>query len=95
MDDTQLTVYLRSVGKACFIKYYNFFSDPELSNEDLVEIMKNAEGYTVRTCQSRISKSRQIIKKGRLLDALNMIVGSQRIEQKLVAKAISIKESLH
>ncbi len=37
MNDEQLERSLRSIGKECFVKYYELFQDRNWSKEDLIE----------------------------------------------------------
>ena len=76
MTDIQLEGTLRSMGMACFVKYYEHFCDLSLSIEDIAQAMiDNHEGWT--TILNRVSTGRSIIRNGRGKDALLLIVGSR------------------
>jgi len=45
MNDEQLQRSLQSIGKACFVKYLDTFSNPQISNEDLIDYLIAQESY--------------------------------------------------
>ena len=72
MNDLQLTGTLKSIGKACFVKYYEHADDPALHQR-----IRDAEGYSPVTCRTRASGIRSIIKHGRGKDALAITANSK------------------
>ena len=86
MNDQQLRRNLRSVGKACFVKYFENFRDSNLSNSDVASLLKT-EGYTWGSCLSRTSHARAIINSSRCKDALLSICESMRLERTIRDKA--------
>jgi hypothetical protein len=87
MNDSQLERSIQSIGKECFVKYYNDFANNRLSNEDLIELLARKEGYKESGCKTRISQSRRIIHSGRAKDVLHDITKSSRLSEKVVARA--------
>jgi hypothetical protein len=87
MDDKQLLRTIQSVGKGCFIKYYELFRDSTQSNENLVELLMIEEGYTETASRTRVSHSRRIIQSGRAPEILAEIALSARLDYKIIAKA--------
>ena len=85
MDDHQLGITLRSMGKACFVKYYERADDPALAQR-----MKEEEPYTYKSCQSRVSCLRRIIKHGRDRDALRIIANSGKLDMERRRKAAAL-----
>lgn len=79
MNDEQLDRSLRSIGKECFVKYFDEFSNANFSREDLIDLLMSREKYKESGCKTRISQSRRIINSGRANDALDMIVNSARL----------------
>ncbi len=77
MNDQQLDRNLRSIGKECFVRFFEEFSDPTLSNDDVAALVKEERGYTDKACRSRTSHARSIIRAGRAADALDMVRLSQ------------------
>lgn len=79
MNDQQLIRTLNSVGKACFVKYYERASDPSL--HQLIREIRDAEGYSPVACQTRASGIRSIvILHGRGKDALAIIANSGKVD---------------
>ena len=85
MDDHALEITLRSMGKACFVKYYEHADDPALADR-----MKEAEPYTRKSCQSRASCLRRIIRHGRGKDALANIANSEKLGMETRRKAAAL-----
>ena len=74
MNDQQLIRTLNSVGKACFVKYYERASDPSLH-----QLIRDAEGY--ETYRQRASGMRSIvILHGRGKDALAIIAKARNVD---------------
>ena len=71
MDDQQLDRNLQSIGKECFVTYFTEFWELTRSNEHVAAQMEEERGYTQKSCRSRTSHARSIIKAGRAEDALN------------------------
>lgn len=86
MNDQQLDRNLRSVGKRCFVKYFEKFRDSNLSNSDVASLIK-AKGYTWKSCLSRTSHARAIINSPRCKDALLIICKSMRLKRTIRDKA--------
>ncbi|PNH91798.1 hypothetical protein [Vibrio diazotrophicus] len=91
MDDKQLDRSLRSIGKECFVKYYELFRDRTWSKEDLIEHLMALEGYQESGCITRISQSRRIFDDNRELDALDMVIKSNRLPYEIIEKARKLK----
>lgn len=89
MDNRQLEITLRSMGKACFVKYYEHADDPALP-----ERMKAAEPYTYKSCQSRASCLRRVIRCGRGEDALENIANSDKVDVETRQKAAALLAKL-
>lgn len=66
---------LNSVGKTCFVKYYEeFASDKPV--EDIVEILLNQEGYAETASRTRVNNARKIIRQGLSNQALDLVINS-------------------
>ena len=94
MNDEQLKRSLQSIGKGCFIKYFQEFSNPRLSKEDMIEILMTEEGYEESGSTTRVTQSRRIINEGRADDALKIIAGSSRLDYQIRKKAEELRGSL-
>lgn len=75
-----LTVLLKAIGMTCFVTYYPRFADPHLSDADIIEQLHTHEGYTEKSCRSRLSKARKIIRDGLSIEALTLIAASGRTQ---------------
>ena len=93
MEDWQLERYLNSVGKRCFVAYFDRFSDCSLSNRDIAEILREDMGYTWKACNSRTGHARMILRSGRAIDALEIVCES-RAEARIREKAAELVEKL-
>jgi hypothetical protein len=78
---------IESVGKECFVKYFELFRDETNSTADLIELLIRNEGYTENACRTRISKSRKIINDGFAREVLQDISGSTKLSYKVTASA--------
>ncbi len=79
MDDAQLERSLRSIGKGCFVEYFDYFADRSLYDRNIVEMLMRHEGYTESGSRTRVSQARRIVRAGRAEDALRNVIQSQRI----------------
>lgn len=83
MED--IVTLLNKVGKKIFIEYYEVFKKDEKPEEALT-----AEGFTLASRRSRSSSARAIFKSKRQLEALNIIISSNRMDEALLEKARGI-----
>lgn len=90
MDDQQLKRSLQSIGMACFVKYYEMFADPSVSNDTAVDILMKEEKFSESGSRTRVNQSRRIIREGRRDDALEYISQSSRIDSEWSGKAKSL-----
>ena len=77
MTQDQLIRNLNSVGKECFIKYIDDFIDFTIPNIDIVDKIFFEKHYTQKSCTSRTSHARSIIKYGMTKDALKIIISAR------------------
>ena len=95
MNDTQLERNLKSVGKECFVTYFEQFHNSQLSNQEVAEQIQGDRGYTWKSCRSRTSHARSIIREGRARDALENIRDSEGVrDQRIRDKAAILAASL-
>lgn len=78
MPDTDLVRLLTSIGKSTFVRYYEEFNNPNISNQEMVEMLP-AE-YTLKSRNSRTSKARRIFREGLEEDALTLIMDSSHVD---------------
>ncbi|MBD9361437.1 hypothetical protein [Methylomonas fluvii] len=78
MDKDQLERNLNSVGKACFVEFYDiFFNLQKYSHSEAAEILIKNTNYTDKSCNSRVSHARAIIRANLGKRALELIVNSR------------------
>ncbi len=78
MKTTDLDRLVRSIGKSTFVRFYEEFSNSNISNQEMIELLP-AE-YTLKSRQSRTSKARRILREGLEDDALWMIANSDGVD---------------
>jgi len=87
MDQKQIERSLNSIGKTCFVKYFEYFNNPNYSHQELVDILISSEGHTKSACSTKVSKSRKIINEGKTIEALNLIIDSSRLDVSTILNA--------
>ena len=95
MDRQQLERHLASIGKGCFVKYFDYFKNPKYSHQELVDLLQREEGYEKTACATRVSNSRTIINEGKAEEALNMIIESSRLDGATILKAKKLLKDLN
>jgi hypothetical protein len=83
---------LNSVGKMCFVEYFNKFANTNIDHSDLVNTIHEEKGYSLKACQTRVSKARKIIGSGHTCDALQTIINAQRVDEKTRSSATQLYE---
>ena len=93
MNDERLERALQFVGMKCFVKYFwKFVSD--LESGDVADELFRKETWTEKSCRSRVSHARRIIKSGRAMDAMRVICKSARVPDRVREQAGQIVGSL-
>lgn len=87
MEKERLIRCLNSVGKECFVKYFELFFNQNKSNQEIADIIEAENGYTRKLCNSRTGHARIIIREGGIKDALKLIISSDRLDHNVIAKA--------
>ena len=87
MNDEQLARSLQSIGMGCFTKYFEAFSNSNISNDDLIDALMKIEGYEETGVRTRVTQSRRIINNNRSIDALKLVTSSNRAEPWAISKA--------
>ena len=78
--------YLRSVGKKCFIDYYELFQDFNIDRQSLINELKK-ENLSPASCNTKASDGRQIFIKNLEVEALQNIIHSRRLDNSTKEKA--------
>lgn len=77
---------LNKIGKSTFIEHYYDFKHNLTPADDL------PEDFTKNSKRSRTSKARKIFREGLYLEALQIIINSNRLDPKIINKAKEIYE---
>ena len=94
MTDHQLQRNLRSMGMACFVKYFAEFANQSLPNQAVIKTLLELESYTPGSCANRVSRARRIIKAGRAADALLLIAGASNVDYRTTQQAKALADEL-
>ena len=78
--------YLRSVGKKCFIEYYELFQDFNINRQSLINELKK-ENLSPASLDTKASDGRQIFIKNLEVQALENIINSKRLDTEIKEKA--------
>lgn len=76
---------LNRVGMKVFIKYFESFNNPKLTNNDIVELFE--EDFTTKSKISRTSKARKLIRENSIVDILEVIINAKKIDVETIEKA--------
>jgi hypothetical protein len=87
MNDQQLKRSIQTIGMGCFVKYYESFRDPMLTNEDLIDQFMSNEVWNENGSKMRVTSIRRIFASGRELDALSIISLAHRVEHNVTVEA--------
>jgi hypothetical protein len=94
MKKERLVRYLNSVGKECFVKYFELFSNDTIPNHEIAEKIFAENGYTEKACNSRTGHARMIIREGGAEEALRIISESTRLDFKVTNMAEKYLKSI-
>jgi len=78
--------YLRSVGKKCFIDYYELFQNFNIDRQSLISELEK-ENLSPASCDTKASDGRQIFIKNLEIQALQNIINSKRLNNATKEKA--------
>ncbi len=87
MEDHHLTKSLQSIGKSCFVKNFELFSDASISDLDAMQFLMDDQGYEQTGARTRVREGRRIIEAGRARDALKIIADAKLEDSTLADKA--------
>ncbi|MGA9658648.1 MAG: hypothetical protein WBQ60_06080 [Asticcacaulis sp.] len=87
MEDHQLVRSLQSIGKSCFVKHFELFSDASISDMDAMAFLMDTEGYEQTGSRTRVTQARRIIEAGRAKDAMKLVAEAKIEDSGLSDKA--------
>ncbi|WP_135385881.1 hypothetical protein [Vibrio tasmaniensis] len=82
MDDTELDKKLKSVGKAAFVSNYELFQNftaGRISRADAIDTLVSQRVSNEAGAAIRIGNAKLIFENGRELDALDLVLQSNRV----------------
>ncbi|EKO3951973.1 hypothetical protein ACFZI2_000234 [Vibrio fluvialis] len=82
MNDIELDKKLKSIGKAAFVSNYELFkefSSGRISRADAIEVLVEKNVSNEAGAAIRIGNAKLIFENGRELDALDLILKSNRV----------------
>lgn len=91
MDTKLLERLLNSIGRSCFIKHYDLFTNPNFSTSDVVKELIESEGYCISGSQTRANCAKRIIKNNALSQSLELIIATRKIPDEIKQKAIELQ----
>ena len=95
MDEAKLEEYLRMVGKANFVKYFEQLNDPTLTNQAVAEYIVDDSGCSSKSALGRrVGPARSIIRAGQSRAAMLLISDSNRLPRHIVESAARIAKWL-
>jgi len=71
----------------CFVKYFKYFLDPSIKNEELIELLMKNEGWVESGCKTRVTQAKRIISHGKSIEALKRITNSSKIDTEISSQA--------
>ncbi|HHF3141645.1 MULTISPECIES: hypothetical protein [Vibrio] len=86
MDDTDLDKKLKSVGKAAFVSHYELFRDftnGRISRADAIETLVTNKVSNEAGAAIRVGNAKLIFENSREQDALDLILQSNRVDNKI------------
>lgn len=90
MNQDRLKRKLQSIGKTCFIKYYEMFKDENCLNESLVMLISNNENYSIVATATRVNCARWIVRHNLTKEALEIITNSKKLDKTIKVKALEL-----
>jgi hypothetical protein len=90
MSTASLERLLMSIGKSTFVRYFAEFQNPNISNEEMIDLLP--DHYTLK---SRRSRTRRVFREGLAQQALSIIASSERVDGEMRKEANRLLERFH
>lgn len=97
-DKTDAEKILRdvhTVGMETFIKYFEYYNDPNYETKDIKELFRQYENFKPNSMASKASTGKGIIRRGNAKDALTIIANAGNISSEVRNKAREYLEQLN
>ena len=85
---------IRSVGMETFIKYFEYYNDPNCETSDIKNLFRQYENFSANSMASKASTGKGIIRRGNAKEALTIIANAGNISSELRIKAREYLEQL-
>lgn len=86
-DSEKLLRDIRSVGMETFIKYFEYYNNPQYETADIKSLFRQYENFSENSMASKASTGKGIIKRGLAKEALEIIVNARNIDYSLRLQA--------
>lgn len=86
-DKEKLLRDIRSVGMETFIKYFEYYNNPQYETADIKALFRKYENFNENSMASKASTGKGIIRRGFAKEALEIIISARNIDDSLKTKA--------
>ena len=93
-NEEKLIKDIRSVGMETFVKYFEYYNNPNYETRDIRALFEKYENFSINSMASKASTGKGIIKRGFAKDALTIITNANNISSELRAMASKYLEQL-
>lgn len=93
-DSEKLLRDLRSVGMETFVKYFEYYNNPQYETSDIKALFRQHENFNENSMASKASTGKGIIRRGFAKEALEIIINARNIDFSLREKAKEYYEQL-
>lgn len=92
-DEEKLKTYLKTVGLKTFVKYFEYYNNPNYSTGDIKRIIQQNENYAYNSLATKASVGKSIINKGLGYEALKIISNANNTDFETIQKAKELLNS--
>ena len=93
-DKDRLLRDIRSVGMQTFIKYFEYYNNPNYETSDIKDLFRAYESFNENSMASKASTGKAIIRRGCAKEALEIIKDARNIDSSLRLKAQEYLEQM-
>lgn len=93
-DKDKLLRDIRSVGMETFIKYFEYYNNPNYETSDIKDLFRKYESFNTNSMASKASTGKGIIRRGFAKEALEIIKNARNIDNSLRLKAQEYLEQM-
>lgn len=86
---------IRSVGMETFIKYFEYYNDPNCETADIKNLFRQYENFSTNSMASKASTGKGIIRRGNAKAALTIIAEAGNVSSELRNKAREYLEQMN